>query len=100
MGEWKDEDCLATDPFAGDFGSGEVTLSDKIVKAAKNHEHCHDCHGPVAKGERHRCRIERDEEGLTTFRWCGLCCEAMANSNEDDGAASEARVALGYERRG
>mgnify|MGYP000078247448 CR=1 FL=1 len=43
-----------------DFGeTGDRTLQDKIVKAAKLHAGvCHDCAGDIAKGELHRHRVD------------------------------------------
>lgn len=87
------EACLAYDPFAGDFGSpGDRLLADKIVVAAKAHEHCHSCDGPIAKGERHRSRREIVDGEMMAHRFCGLCCAAMAISWDDDGEAIEART--------
>lgn len=100
MTEFNEADALSADPFAGDFGDGEVTLSDKIVKAAKDHlGRCHDCAGDIAKGERHRARTEAYDGQVVTTRWCAECCAAMAISWEDDGEAWEARNNLGAERR-
>lgn len=92
-----EDDCLALNPFEGDFGDGrDRTLSDRIVKAGKDHIGvCHDCAGDVIKGERHRSRVDIADGSFFTFRWCGECCAAMASSWEDDGKAMEERVRIG-----
>lgn len=80
-GPWTEfeADVLAYDPFAGDFGgSGDRTLSDRMVKAAKHHADCHNCGGPIAKGERHRSRSDIFDGEMHSFRWCWSCCTAMA----------------------
>jgi hypothetical protein len=79
-------DVLAYDPFAGDFGdpSGRL-LSDKMVRAAKTHDGCHICAGPVAKGDRHRSRVEIFDGEMLSFRWCWSCCTAMARNWDDAG---------------
>lgn len=69
--------CLADDPFAGDFGDGEATLSDKMV-TNRGGGTCHHCAGPCEKGTRNRVLTERTEDGVQTFRWCQECCFAMA----------------------
>ncbi len=69
--------CLADDPFAGDFGSGEIALSDKMVTNRKGGT-CHTCAGECAPGTRNRVLVERGEDGLATYRWCQTCCFAMA----------------------
>ena len=94
-GQTNDEAILSYDPFAGDFGNcGDRVLSDKMVVAAKAHDECHICGGPIAKGERHRSRSEIFDDELNSFRWCALCCEAMATSQDDDGEAICARQDL------
>jgi len=102
MTTFNEADCLATDPFAGDFGDpGDRTLFDKIVRAAKPHPSaCHDCAGDIAKGERHRSRSDVADGDLMSFRWCAECCAAQAASWEDDGKAWEARIGIGMRKRG
>ncbi len=92
--EW--EKCvLSVDPFEGDFGDGEVKLSDKMVTSGKLHPACCNiCGGPIAKGERHRARVEACRGQLMTFRWCLMCCVAMASADMDQGKMWEARVNL------
>jgi len=69
--------CLADDPFAGDFGDGEVVLSDKMVTNRKGGT-CATCHGVCEPGTRNRVRVERYDGVLERFRWCQTCCFAMA----------------------
>lgn len=93
---WEDR-CLSDDPFAGDFGSGEVSLSDKMVTNRKGGT-CHTCAGHCEPGTRNRVLTERGDEGLETFRWCEPCCFAMAVYDIRPSIA-DARHALGEERR-
>lgn len=72
-----ERDCLADDPFAGDFGDGEVALSDKMVTNRKGGT-CHTCAGECQPGTRNRVLVERSEGALITYRWCQSCCFAMA----------------------
>ncbi|MFH5924590.1 hypothetical protein [Roseomonas xinghualingensis] len=86
MGRQKqfDEDaCLTYQPFGGDETDTTV-LSDKIVKAAKDHPHCQMCSGPIFKGERHRAMRERnnEERKIETWRWCSKCCRAQAMAED------------------
>lgn len=92
-----DEDrCKAYDVFAGDFGSpGDRLLQDSIVTAAKTHKlRCHTCGGVILKGERHRVRTEIVDGELMAYRWCGLCCVAMARSWDDEGHEIDERTLL------
>jgi hypothetical protein len=93
---WEDR-CLADDPFAGDFGNGEVALSDKMVTNRKGGT-CHTCHGECEPGTRNRVLTERGDDGLETFRWCQLCCFAMAVYDIRPSIA-DARFELGEFRR-
>ena len=69
--------CMSDDPFAGDFGDGEVVLSDKMVTNRGGGE-CHTCGGHCLPGTRNRVRTERFDSELHRFRWCQTCCFAMA----------------------
>ena len=103
-----DEDlCLQYDPFQGDE-TDVIGMGDKIVRAAKAHPKCHTCEGSIFKGERHRCRVERnsEERKIDTFRWCSKCCRAMALAEEfdryefaDNERLMSSRERIGDERR-
>jgi hypothetical protein len=90
-------DCLADDPFAGDFGNGEVALSNKMV-TNRNGGTCHTCAGECVPGTRNRVLTERGDEGLETFRWCQSCCFAMAVYDRRP-SIGDTRQALGDQRR-
>lgn len=92
---------LSVEPFADDYGDGEVVLSDRMVTAAKPHRAaCACCGGDVRQGERHRARAEAYKGRAMTFRWCSDCCGAMAGASQDGGAAWEARIGIRYAREG
>ena len=93
---WEAE-ALADDPFAGDFGNGEVALSNKMV-TTRGGGTCHTCAGECLPGTRNRVLTERGDEGLETFRWCQTCCFAMAVYGIRP-SIGDARFALGEERR-
>lgn len=95
MGEPWEADCLAFDPFSGDFGGsgqGDRVLSDKIVTARKGGE-CHTCTQEIVSGERVRRMAEVYDNELMRFSWCEACCRAMAV--DDDGDTYEKRVSSG-----
>jgi hypothetical protein len=80
----KIDSVLKYDPFAGDFGDGERTLSDKIVKGRKEHT-CDMCFGIIVVGEIHRARVEVEyDTEINTYRYCNACCEAMSIDIEHD----------------
>lgn len=91
-------DCLADDPFAWDFGDGEVGLSDKMVTNRKGGT-CHTCAGKCEPGTRNRVMVERTGEGLATYRWCQCCCFGMAVAGIGRDSIIEKRFALGEQRR-
>lgn len=89
-----EDDALAYDPFASDFGSpGDRTLRDKMVTARRTGE-CHNCAQTIQTGERTRSRTDVADGEMMSFRWCQACCEAMALSWTDDGKAICARYAM------
>lgn len=100
MSEDWERDCLADDPFAGDFGDGERVLSDKMVTARGVGE-CHACAEQPLPGTRNRVRVEAYGSELLRFRWCEPCCRLMARSHVDDDAfmEMEARIQAGQQRR-
>lgn len=95
-------DILAFEPFAGDRDMDIRLLDDRMRVARKAHR-CVNCTGPIVAGERVRTRVEidRDDDVLMTFRFCALCCEAMAKEvtdPDDAGRAIGARSALAIPR--
>lgn len=91
--EWADA-VLSFDPFAGDFGDGEVRLSNKIVVGRKEHT-CHICYETIKVGEKQRVMTEKDHDEIVTFRWCRACCDAFAKTlQDDDGKAITARYEI------
>lgn len=89
--------CLQVNPFEGDFGEpGDRVLKDKIVTARKGGA-CGICLQDIVPGERIRVLAAIFSGALMHYRWCSSCCAAMASSWTDNGAAWEARAALGRE---
>ena len=94
LGNFDECDCLAADPFEGDFGnSNDRTLKDKIVTARRSGK-CHCCGQQITPGTRIRSRADIFDGTLFSFRWCTECCVAMAKSWEDGGESWEGRYAL------
>lgn len=90
-------DCLAEDPFAGDFGDSEVLLSDKMVTNRKG-GYCWMCAGECQPGTRNRVIREAYEGSIHTTRFCQQCCFAMAVYDRRP-SIGDARYKLGEERR-
>ncbi|MBS7545669.1 hypothetical protein [Ancylobacter oerskovii] len=91
-----DAKVMAFHPFFPDE-TDTTLLADRMVFARAPHR-CAICLGDVLRGERHRARTERINEGagrVMTFRFCRLCCEAMAASWTDEGKAITERTAIG-----
>lgn len=87
-------ECLAYDPYAGDFGDpGDKKLRDKIVKARKSGD-CNICGEQIVPGTEIRSLTEVFDGELGTTRFCHECCKAMALSSEDAGEAIEKRTAM------
>ncbi len=87
-------EVLNYNPFEGDFGApGDKCLKDKIVTARKG-GFCHDCGQEIKPGERIRSAAHIFDGALMGYRWCQLCCEAMALWDTDNGDAITARHAL------
>lgn len=83
---------LGFDMFEGDFGDPEGrTFSNKIVKAAKDHE-CHHCGEDINLGQPHRAQRELFDGSVQTFRTCFFCCKAWIK--DDDGEAISRRMEL------
>lgn len=89
-----EDDCLAYDPFSGDFGMpSDRSLRDKMVICRKP-GNCHICGGDIIKGDRIRSRSDLFDGEIWYYRFCTKCCEAMALSWVDEGKAIEARYGL------
>lgn len=77
------QQALYVDPFDGDFGDGEVKLSDKVVTYRKEYA-CHNatlgkCSGTCSTGEQGRVIVERwRNQTLKEYRWCLACTTHMA----------------------
>lgn len=85
------EDCLSLNPFDGDFGApGDIIFSDRVCIARKPGV-CNDCAGPINPAEQQRRLDAKFDDEMRWYRWCFQCCQAMAASWEDDGAALQAR---------
>lgn len=80
-----ERDVLAFDPFDGDFGEpGDSVLRNKMVTARREGP-CSHCGNQISKGERVRS-MSAIFGNLMSYRWCALCCAAMAKCQaEEDG---------------
>jgi hypothetical protein len=98
---YRDEDCLAYDPFSGDRDVDVTEFSDKFVVTRKQHK-CNVCAAHIPPRTRVRAKTERDNDDqvVMTFYFCPSCCEAMAASWTDNGKAIESRTALGMRSAG
>lgn len=95
-----DSNILDFDAFAGDFGAqGDRVLKNKMGIARKAGE-CQDCGQEIQPGERVRMMSAVFDGELMSYRWCALCCAAMAKHNDDDGESYEARCALRFAAQG
>ena len=93
-------DCMADDPFAGDFGGAgdsDAVLADKMVTNRKGGE-CSTCAGPCEPGTRNRVRTEVYDGEMMRFRWCVHCCFGLAVYNRRE-SILDRRIALGEQRR-
>lgn len=90
----QEADCLALNPFDMDFGSpGDRIFSDRIAVARKVGP-CHICTQLIQPGEAIRRHVGLYDDRMQTYRWCRLCCGAMALSWTDDSRAIEERFKL------
>jgi hypothetical protein len=68
---------LDYDPFDADFGSADdITFSDKMVNARKEHECCN-CKGKIKKQELYRYIVGKFDDEIHTYKYCAECCAAM-----------------------
>jgi len=89
--------CLSDDPFAWDFGDGEVLLANKMVTNRKGGT-CHHCAGECEPGTRNRVIREACDGSIDTYRFCQSCSFGMAVYDIRP-SILDARIALGDERR-
>lgn len=94
------EDCLAYNPFDGDFGEpGDKVLRDRICRARKPAA-CGECLQPIASGDEQRRHDAIYGGEMRAYRWCSPCCAAMAKFWTDDGEALDARAAIRHQHQG
>lgn len=74
------EVILSGDPFQGDYGDGERVLKDVVGRVRKPFV-CHLCAEETAAGTWARIRTEANYDGIVTYRWCVLCCQAEERAN-------------------
>jgi hypothetical protein len=87
---------LAYDPFSDDFGEGEVTVTDGLVVARKQHNNaCFNCGRTIGRGEVHRRIVEFSRaNGWLTTRFCNACCHAMVQFVRGNFAPMDQRTAM------
>lgn len=88
-----DRATLAYDPFSGD-DTDYKTLRDKMVIARKSGP-CHICQETIQPRQRVRALAQVFDGTAATFRFCPVCCDAMAKADDDNGEAIALRHALG-----
>lgn len=94
MTEQQEADCRSVNPFEGDFGNpGDRVLKDKFGDARKAGP-CNDCAQQIEPGERVRMLSAIFDGDMRSYRWCSLCCQAMAQAHHGEWAAWESRHAL------
>lgn len=82
-----DQAVMKYDPW-GDRDGDTSVWSDMMVTVRKAHT-CAICFGPIMIGERVRSRTELFDGCVKTFRFCHLCCDAMAMAGTDDDPGAE-----------
>jgi hypothetical protein len=76
--EEQKSNCLAYDPFAGDFGMpGDRALKDKIV-VGRAVRRCNECLQRTEPGTNHRVMAWLFDGEFHHYRICEKCCVAMA----------------------
>lgn len=85
---------LSGNPFEGDYGDGEFLLSDTVGRVRESFK-CKQCAEPFPPGEWARIRKEANADGITTYRWCSLCCQADLLFGDGYHEAYNARQSLG-----
>jgi hypothetical protein len=99
MSAFNESECLALNPFEGDFGEpGDRILEDKIV-TARTQKKCCNCLGPITPGSRIR-RIRAIFSGkFCGYNMCSDCCAAFAASWTDHGQAIDSRMRVYEENK-
>ena len=83
-----ESNVLAFDPFEGDFGEpGDSVLRDKMVNV-RTPGPCSHCGCQIHKGERIRIMWAKFGD-LMSYRWCALCCEAMAKCQAQESSGDD-----------
>ena len=87
--------ALDYNPWGFDESDYRV-LSNRFVTTRRPSE-CAICFDPIPAGSRARSQSEILEGQAKTFRFCMICCDAMATValREDDGEALQARHDIG-----
>lgn len=70
-----------------DFGDSDDTIHvlREGHRRARHPCRCHDCHGPIGKGERHLVVVYVHEGHVSTERTCGACERDMRAFCEEHG---------------
>lgn len=89
-----DEKTLTFNPFEGDFGDQRDRVLKNKMGVARKAGECDNCAQQIQPGERIRLMAALFDGELMSYRWCALCCAAMATCADDNGEAYEARFAL------
>lgn len=102
MDNFNEKDCLAYNPFEGDFGEpNDRILKDKIGIARKAGA-CFLCKQQIQPGEKIRMLTAIFSGELMHYRWCTACCCAMASIwNKESGLdldPIDQRYALRYSK--
>lgn len=91
----QEENALAHDMFAGDFGTPDDHVFRNAMVTARKAGPCHCCREEIQPKSRIRSQTEKYDGEIMTFRWCTLCCEAMARSGADNGDSLQKRFDMG-----
>lgn len=95
MTDAEQRQCLAINPFEGDFGApGDRIFKDRIIRVRRPRT-CGCCRLPLVAAEHARVIVALFDGDLMSYSFCERCCLAMARCREDDGREWEARISLG-----
>lgn len=97
--EQQKRDCLAYEPFEGDFGMpSDMALKDKVVVGRVSRP-CNECLQPTEPGTNHRVMTWIFDGELHYYRICEKCCVAMAAWVNGDEDPMDDRSRIGDEAR-